>query len=148
MECAPTAMMGVAWVGSLRPGRESWSGNELGGWRLPASGVAQVLCAGRCLGQGVGQLEGLGLSASSPWLWHLRAGSRGPGHHAPAAVVLCLGLQRPLLRPQWGGAVKDPGARSAAVHGVAGLDTTEGLDSDSSKSVTALTHVTLGSLSG
>lgn len=44
--------------------------------------------------------------------------------------------------------MKDTGAQCAAVHGVAGPDTTEGLDSDSSKSVMALTHVTLRSVSG
>lgn len=61
MECAPTPMVGVAWVRSLRPSRESWSGNELGGWRLPASGVAKLPCACRRPGKAWGSWRVAGL---------------------------------------------------------------------------------------
>lgn len=131
---------------SLRPSRESWSGNELGGWRLHASGVAQLLCACRRPGRAWGSWRVAGLLPVAAGTSVLEVGVLGATPQllwfsAWGFSIRCCG-------PRWGGAVKDTGARCAAVHGVAGPDTNEGLDSDSSESVMALTHVTFRSVSG
>ena len=121
---------GMSWVAgvSMRLGLPSCSvraiasGRAWGSWRV--AGLLPVAAGTSVLEVGV-------LGATPQLLWFSAWGFS----------IRCCG-------PRWGGAVKDTGARCAAVHGVAGPDTNEGLDSDSSESVMALTHVTFRSVSG